>query len=317
MRELREETFFGNKNDDTHEHVERVLDIVSLFNIPGVSHDAAMLRVFPITLTGAAKRWVDNLPPRTEGDETLYQAWERYYDLLYKCPTRDINNHQEEEVKSIEEAKYDEFERLSPFSIRSKYRVGPPGYYTHMDNRPPVGEKRYDKKSPIGILENVLVKIDKFLFAADFVVMNMLNTRNETMILGRLFLATIHAEINVFNKEISLGIRGDRITFDMDKKIHNFTTPIEEIYIINATSNTPSDASSRVKETNDVHNMNNYCNQEQGRSRKKPRKLAFDINLPSMHFCKPVKQILRGELKFLPTCDPIIKECNGGHECMK
>ncbi|GKD28384.1 hypothetical protein Tco_1239162, partial [Tanacetum coccineum] len=52
----------GNKNDDVHEHVERVLDIVSLFNIPGVSHDAVMLRVFPITLTGATKRWVDIIP---------------------------------------------------------------------------------------------------------------------------------------------------------------------------------------------------------------------------------------------------------------
>ncbi|GJV63215.1 hypothetical protein Tco_1474043 [Tanacetum coccineum] len=51
MRELKEDTFSGNKNDDAHEHVERVLDIVSLFNIPGVSHDAVMLRVFPITLT--------------------------------------------------------------------------------------------------------------------------------------------------------------------------------------------------------------------------------------------------------------------------
>ncbi|GJS21089.1 hypothetical protein Tco_0449721 [Tanacetum coccineum] len=62
MREFREDTFFGNKNGDVHEHVERVLDIVGLFNIPGVSHDAVMLRVFPITLTGAAKRWVDRLP---------------------------------------------------------------------------------------------------------------------------------------------------------------------------------------------------------------------------------------------------------------
>ncbi|GJU87903.1 protein kinase-like domain, concanavalin A-like lectin/glucanase domain protein [Tanacetum coccineum] len=62
MRELREDTFSENKNDDAHEHVERVLDIVSLFNIPGVSHDAVMLRVFPITFTRAAKRWVDRLP---------------------------------------------------------------------------------------------------------------------------------------------------------------------------------------------------------------------------------------------------------------
>ncbi|GKG42439.1 hypothetical protein Tco_0476737, partial [Tanacetum coccineum] len=64
MRELREDTFFRNKNDDAHEHVERILDIVSLFNIPRVSHDAVMLRVIPITLTGAAKRRVDRRSPR-------------------------------------------------------------------------------------------------------------------------------------------------------------------------------------------------------------------------------------------------------------
>ncbi|GKA81209.1 putative reverse transcriptase domain-containing protein, partial [Tanacetum coccineum] len=119
------------------------------------------------------------------------------------------------------------------------------------------------KRSPIGIVENVLVKIDKFLFPSDFVVMNMLNTCNETMILGRPFLATIHAEIDVFNREISLGIGGDRVTFDMDKRIHNFTTPIGEIYMINTT---PSDASSRVEETNDVHNENNYLKDPQERS---------------------------------------------------
>ncbi|GJY50180.1 reverse transcriptase domain-containing protein [Tanacetum coccineum] len=31
---------------------------------------------------------------KQEGDETLYQAWERYNDMLYKCPTHDINSHQ-------------------------------------------------------------------------------------------------------------------------------------------------------------------------------------------------------------------------------
>ncbi|GJX63991.1 hypothetical protein Tco_0298334 [Tanacetum coccineum] len=59
---------------------------------------------FPHHTTGAAKRYY---PPskttkqleeihnfKQEGDETLYQAWERYNDLLYKCPTHDINSHQ-------------------------------------------------------------------------------------------------------------------------------------------------------------------------------------------------------------------------------
>ncbi|GJS34469.1 hypothetical protein Tco_0532851 [Tanacetum coccineum] len=31
---------------------------------------------------------------KQEGDETLYQAWERHNDLLYKCPTHNINSHQ-------------------------------------------------------------------------------------------------------------------------------------------------------------------------------------------------------------------------------
>ncbi|GJZ30791.1 retrotransposon protein, putative, ty1-copia subclass [Tanacetum coccineum] len=59
MRELREDTFSGNKNDDAHEHVERVLDIVGLFNIPGVTHDAVMLRVLP------------TIVPRSEDDQEI------------------------------------------------------------------------------------------------------------------------------------------------------------------------------------------------------------------------------------------------------
>nr|GEU39448.1 hypothetical protein [Tanacetum cinerariifolium] len=110
MREFRQDTFSGNKNNDAYEHVEMILDILSLFNILGVTHDVVMLHVFPITLTEAAKRWVDRLssgtintwnllknpfiqrycPPskiakqleeihnfKQKGDETLYQAWER------------------------------------------------------------------------------------------------------------------------------------------------------------------------------------------------------------------------------------------------
>nr|GEU42353.1 hypothetical protein [Tanacetum cinerariifolium] len=126
IRELREDTFLRNKNNDAHEHIERVLDVVCLFNILGVARDAVVLCVFPITLTGATKRWVDRLTSRTistwdllkkafiqryyppsktakqledirnfnqEGEKTLNQAWERYNDLLYKCLTHDINRH--------------------------------------------------------------------------------------------------------------------------------------------------------------------------------------------------------------------------------
>nr|GEW06993.1 phospholipase-like protein [Tanacetum cinerariifolium] len=40
------------------------------------------------------------------------------------------------------------------------------------------------KKAPLGIVENILVKIDKFLFHFDFVVIDMLEGLNEIMLLG-------------------------------------------------------------------------------------------------------------------------------------
>ncbi|GJR04324.1 hypothetical protein Tco_0527308 [Tanacetum coccineum] len=65
MRELRRKLFTGTDDDDTYEHVPTVLEIVDLFHFPGVTHDAIMLRVFPIKLKGQALRWKNRLPAGT------------------------------------------------------------------------------------------------------------------------------------------------------------------------------------------------------------------------------------------------------------
>ncbi|GJZ17628.1 hypothetical protein Tco_0553751 [Tanacetum coccineum] len=44
MRELRRKLFVGTDDEDAYEHVRTVLEIVDLFNFPGVTHDAIMLR---------------------------------------------------------------------------------------------------------------------------------------------------------------------------------------------------------------------------------------------------------------------------------
>ncbi|GKB82195.1 reverse transcriptase domain-containing protein, partial [Tanacetum coccineum] len=118
MRELRRKLFKGTDDEDAYEHLRRVLEITYLFHFPSVTHDAVMLRVFPITLKGPTLRWINRLlagivttwdllekafnmqycPPfktskkleiirnfKQEMDETLYHAWERYSDLLYRC----------------------------------------------------------------------------------------------------------------------------------------------------------------------------------------------------------------------------------------
>ncbi|XP_073120869.1 uncharacterized protein [Henckelia pumila] len=59
---------------------------------------------------------------------------------------------------------------------------------------------------PCGIIEDVLVKIDKFIFPMDFVVLDMEEDGNMPLILGRPFLATADAKIEVKNCELSMGV---------------------------------------------------------------------------------------------------------------
>ncbi|GJZ44175.1 hypothetical protein Tco_0591430 [Tanacetum coccineum] len=62
LKELRENTFSGSDNEDANEHIKKVLKIVDLFHVPNITVDQLMLRVFHISLTRAASRWLRNEP---------------------------------------------------------------------------------------------------------------------------------------------------------------------------------------------------------------------------------------------------------------
>nr|GEY93012.1 reverse transcriptase domain-containing protein [Tanacetum cinerariifolium] len=57
---------------------------------------------------------------------------------------------------------------------------------------------------PTGVAENVFVKVGKFYFPADFVVLDFIADPHVSLILGRPFLSTAHAIINVYEREIIL-----------------------------------------------------------------------------------------------------------------
>ncbi|GJW09163.1 retrotransposon protein, putative, ty1-copia subclass [Tanacetum coccineum] len=119
LKELPKNTFSNSDNKDANEHIEKVLEIVDLFHVPNITVDQLMLQVFPISLTEAESRWLRNEPTSSiktwedlktkflkkycppsrtakkmkeinnfqqEPDETLYQAWELFKELLMKCP---------------------------------------------------------------------------------------------------------------------------------------------------------------------------------------------------------------------------------------
>nr|GEU50389.1 putative reverse transcriptase domain-containing protein [Tanacetum cinerariifolium] len=55
---------------------------------------------------------------------------------------------------------------------------------------------------PTGVAENVFVKVGKFYFLADFVVLDFVADSRVPLILGTPFLSTAHAIINVYEREI-------------------------------------------------------------------------------------------------------------------
>nr|GEW09574.1 reverse transcriptase domain-containing protein [Tanacetum cinerariifolium] len=84
---------------------------------------------------------------------------------------------------------------------------------------------------PTGVAENVFVKVRKFYFPADFVVLDFIADPRVLLILGRPFLSTAHAIIDVHEGEIIL--RHDKqsltlkcadtpFTFELLNKIENF-----------------------------------------------------------------------------------------------
>ncbi|GJX03331.1 homeodomain-like protein, partial [Tanacetum coccineum] len=73
-------------------------------------------------------------------------------------------------------------------------------------------------QSPKGIVENVLVKINKFIFPVDFIILDIIEDNKIPRILGRPMLATAHARIYVFGRKISLEVGTEQITFDINER---------------------------------------------------------------------------------------------------
>ncbi|XP_073017775.1 uncharacterized protein [Primulina eburnea] len=72
---------------------------------------------------------------------------------------------------------------------------------------------------PRGIVEDVLVKVDKFMFPADFVILDMEEDQDAPLIFERPFLATGKALIDVHKGELTLRVDGEAVIFNIYKAI--------------------------------------------------------------------------------------------------
>ncbi|KAK1411409.1 hypothetical protein QVD17_37958 [Tagetes erecta] len=89
-------------------------------------------------------------------------------------------------------------------------------------------------KYPRGIVENLLVKVDKFVFPVDFVVLDMEADAKVPIILGRPFLRTAHAIIDVFKGKITLHVGEDIAIFKIPEPIENVKCWDNRVLVIDA-----------------------------------------------------------------------------------
>ncbi|KAJ9541560.1 hypothetical protein OSB04_028066 [Centaurea solstitialis] len=115
--------FGGTAVEDPHSHLKSFMQITDSFRIPGVSPSALRLSLFPFSLKERARAWYDSLEPdsitswnqmaekilkkyfpptrnaksrldistfKQWEDEAVPDAWERYKELLRKCPHHGI-----------------------------------------------------------------------------------------------------------------------------------------------------------------------------------------------------------------------------------
>nr|GFB69028.1 reverse transcriptase domain-containing protein [Tanacetum cinerariifolium] len=70
---------------------------------------------------------------------------------------------------------------------------------------------------PIGVAKDVFVKVGKFHFSADFVVVNFDAGPRVPLILRRSFLKTEKALIDVYKRDVTLRVGKEAITFNLDQ----------------------------------------------------------------------------------------------------
>ncbi|GJY93546.1 reverse transcriptase domain-containing protein [Tanacetum coccineum] len=111
--------FFGHDKEDPHAYIRYFNKITSMMKFPNVPSTSVKLMLFPFSLEGATRIWLDKEPPRSiltwddlvskfinkffppskttnlrneitrfqqRFDESFYEAWDRFNDLLRACP---------------------------------------------------------------------------------------------------------------------------------------------------------------------------------------------------------------------------------------
>ncbi|GJR97481.1 reverse transcriptase domain-containing protein [Tanacetum coccineum] len=164
----------GNQFDDRIEtdplkYIHEFLGICDMFKYRDTENEAVRLMMFPLSLTGEAKTWLDELnegtiKTNTDTDKIIARmdAMTIKIDARYK----ELQSHAKQPTPDLDD-----------------------------DDMPMSREE--EAKFMQTFPENMLVEVGKFTFPADFVILEMEEESKVPLILGRPFLHTADAVIRV------------------------------------------------------------------------------------------------------------------------
>nr|GFA04875.1 reverse transcriptase domain-containing protein [Tanacetum cinerariifolium] len=284
--------FMGRQ--DPHNHLRFFNKVTSTFIHLEVPNTTIKLLLFPFSLEGEARIWLDEEPPRSiltwedlvskfinqffppskttylqneitnflqKPNETFNEAWERFKDLLRQCPyhgfsdkskfrysrsritdvrantnatlsssspsysfdLRQIAASLEDKLdicmnrfeKSLNDMKNSFVTLTAPLkAVEEKLRLP-----TLNDTKMVLELADRTISKPTGVAENVFVKVGKFYFPPDFVVLDFIADPRVSLILGRPFLNFESEEIENFlnNDSIPFGIEDS--SFNLEEEI--------------------------------------------------------------------------------------------------
>ncbi|GKB40874.1 DNA-directed DNA polymerase [Tanacetum coccineum] len=130
---------------------------------------------------------------------------------------------------------------------------------------------------PRGIAEDVLIKIDKLVLPIDFVILDMREDSRILIILGRPFLATARAMIDLFNKKITLRVGSKEEIFNVNQSMKKPRMEDDECYRIDDLDTVIQSTAQELLE-NDHRNKN----LEDGINRPDYENIEIDKNIPEL-----------------------------------
>ncbi|GJU52081.1 putative reverse transcriptase domain-containing protein [Tanacetum coccineum] len=261
-----------------------------------------MLRAFPMSLTGAASRWLRNKPSgsittwedlktkflskycppartakkmeeinnfQQESDENFYQAWERFKELLMKCRQQYLTEMQEGVLfyngldvltrqildsrgaipsKTVADAKV-AIQEMVPTTpkicpLKEEGKTLEESLLTL--NLGTFSRRGYSCNAPLGFLPKEqlqTIEIGKFVFPKDFIILDMPEDIKVPLILGRPFLSTAYAKIDVFKRKITLRVGEEKIIF---KSVKPASSLIKRVYMLSLRERMELDLEARL-----------------------------------------------------------------------